>query len=81
MIKQIGIYHTQNGEEYDCTYSPGVEGAGVASAIGPLPIQGYDNPRSKVEIVATSEEEARRKLSEKLGPGSFMGTWEQGEGE
>lgn len=70
MIKRLGEYHTQDGEHYDCIFYPKKK---IAKAIGPLPKFGIGSRGPKVEVTAESEEEARRKLSERLGPGNYPG--------
>lgn len=68
MMKQLGTYQTKNGEMYDCIFYPKEE---FAKAIGPLS-DGTCARSPIVNVPATSEEEAKKKLSEKLGPGRFI---------
>lgn len=65
----LGIYQTKDGKEYDCNYIPADK---IAEAIGPLPEPGQFGSRGVAfEVRAESEQEARQKLVEAIGPGHW----------
>ena len=70
MIKNIGLYRTKEGLSYDCQFIPD---ANLAQAVGPLPAPRQVGARGVAfEVEAESEEEAREKLAEKIGPGYYQ---------
>jgi len=63
----LGIYQTTSGKEYDCHFRPDEK---IAHAVGPLPEPGQVGSRGVAfEVRAESEQEAKQKLTEKIGPG------------
>jgi len=66
---ELGIYQTLDGKEYDCHFLP--EGK-VAQAIGPLPEGDQIGSRGvALEVSAETEQEAKQKLAEAIGPGHW----------
>ena len=70
MIKNIGLYRTKKDLLYDCQFIPD---GNLAQAVGPLPPPGQVGARGVAfEMEAKSEEEARKKLAEMIGPGYYQ---------
>jgi len=66
---ELGIYTTKDGRDYDCHFLPDEK---MAQAVGPLPSPGHVGARGVAfEVEAKSEQEARQKLAEVIGPGNF----------
>jgi hypothetical protein len=66
-MKRLGVYTTVDGNMYDLHYFEEDE---LAQAVGPLPKRS-GSAGVAVELIAESEEDAREKLIEALGPGTF----------
>jgi hypothetical protein len=63
----LGVFTTRDGNCYDCQFIPKEK---TAQAVGPIP--GRVGARGVAyEVGAESEEEARQKLAEEIGQGSF----------
>lgn len=65
----LGIYQTKDGKEYDCNYIPADR---IAEAIGPLPETGVGSRGVAHRVKANTEQDARKKLAEKIDPGQFV---------
>lgn len=68
---ELDSYITNDGLTYDCYFYPEEK---KARAIGPLPPAKVDPEKAGEDaavVTAESEREAREKLAEILGPGSF----------
>jgi len=66
-MKDLERYTTRDGKLYDCQF---IQGSKKAVAIGPLPDR-VGARGEAFEVHAESEDEAREKLAEAIGPGSF----------
>jgi len=63
----LGTYQAQDDKKYDCHFTLDEQ---TARAIGPLPRSGQAGPRPVAfEVGAKSEQEAKQKLAEAIGPG------------
>jgi hypothetical protein len=63
----LGIYQAKDDKKYDCHF---ILDGQTARAIGPLPHSGQAGPRGVAfEVGAKSEQEAKQKLAEAIGPG------------
>ena len=65
---ELGIYRTDVGESYACIYYPEDK---IAQALSPSPAEIVKSDIIKYQVKAGSKEEARNKLSEAMGPGTF----------
>ena len=68
-MKNLGIFTTQDGKQYDCQYFRDEK---EVVAIGPLPPPGHVGARGEAFTdKAETEEDAKEKITKALGPGSF----------
>ncbi len=66
---ELGNYQAKDGKNYLCFFSPDKK---IAEAKGPSAKSGQSRfLGTKFEVKAESEQEAKQKLAEAIGPGSW----------
>ena len=71
IMEKRGGYMTDDGEIYDLNWISTSDGLRV-KIIGPVPQNGTGTRGIKFEFYAKSEEESKRIIEQKLGPGKFI---------
>lgn len=72
-VNPIGLFRTMNGELYDCYFHPEQQYAEAIGPLGPADRGKEAGTRgTKVTVQALSKEEARQKIAEGLGNGSWI---------
>lgn len=66
----LGLYQTKDDKEYDCHFHPDDK---IAHAVGSFPEPGQVGSRDVAfKVRAESEQEAKHKLAEAIGPGHWV---------